>query len=151
MPSRIQIQKARTVLESLVQGLDPETGDDLPKKDVVNRIEVTRSISVALTALKESEARMLRRAQLPESVGKNWTEEEEQRLKVEFGESEPIPDIAIKHGRTVRAIEARLERFGLLRPDQRTTNDSFTGPARAEDLVEGSEPKASSRGRTHST
>src|SRR6266496_2408300 len=96
MPSRNQIQKARTVLESLVQGLDPETGDDLPQKDVVNRIEVTRSISIALTAMKESEARMLRRAQLPESVGKNWTEEEEQRLKVEFAESEPIPDIAIK-------------------------------------------------------
>jgi hypothetical protein len=127
MLNRNQIQKARTVLQSLIQGLDPETGEDLPKKDAVNRIDVNRSMSIALTALEQVEARMLRRAQLPESVGKSWSEEEEQQLKAEFANSEPIPDIATKHGRTVRAIEARLERVGLLRSDQRTTNDSFTG------------------------
>ena len=127
MLNRNQIQKARTVLQSLIQGLDPETGEDLPKKDAVNRIDVNRSMSIALTALEQVEARMLRRAQLPESVGKTWTDEEEQQLKSEFAESEPIPVIAEKHGRTVRAIEARLERLGLLRSDQRTTNDSFAG------------------------
>lgn len=127
MLSRNQIRKARIVLESLIQGLDPETGEDLPKKDSANRIEVTRSMSIALTALKEVDARMVRRSLLPESVGKPWTEEEEQQLKVEFANSESISDIATKHGRTIRAIEARLERVGLLRPDQRTTNDSFTG------------------------
>jgi hypothetical protein len=127
MLSRNQIRKARTVLEYLIQGLDPETGKDLPKEDAVNRIEVNRSMSIALTALKEVDARVVRRSLLPESVGKTWTEEEEQQLKVEFANSEQIPDIATKHGRTIRAIEARLERVGLLRPDQRTTNDSFTG------------------------
>lgn len=127
MLSRNQIRKARSVLEYLIQGLDPETGKDLPKEDSVNRIEVNRSMSIALTALREVDARMVRRSLLPESVGKTWTEEEEQQLKAEFANSEPIPDIATKHGRTIRAIEARLERVGLLRPDQRTTNDSFTG------------------------
>jgi len=127
MLSRNQIQKARTVLQSLIQGVDPETGEDLPKEDAVNRIEVNRSMSIALTALEQVEARMLRRSLLPESVGKTWTEEEEQQLKCEFAASDPIPLIAEKHGRTFRAIEARLQRLGLLRPDQRTTNDSFTG------------------------
>jgi hypothetical protein len=127
MLSRNQIRKARNVLEYLIQGLDPETGKDLPKEDSVNRIEVNRSMSIALTALKEVDARMVRRSLLPESVGKTWTDEEEQQLKAEFANSEPIPDIATKHGRTIRAIEARLERVGLLRSDQRTTNDSFTG------------------------
>ncbi|MFL6602940.1 MAG: hypothetical protein ACJ8R9_16635 [Steroidobacteraceae bacterium] len=127
MLSRNQIRKARTVLESLIQGLDPETGEDLPKTDTANRIEVTRSMSIALTALKEVDARMVRRSLLPESVGKTWTDEEEQQLKAEFANSEPIPDIATRHGRTIRAIEARLERVGLLRPDQRTTSDSFMG------------------------
>jgi hypothetical protein len=127
MLSRNQIRKARSVLEYLIQGLDPETGKDLPKEDSVNRIEVNRSMSIALTALKEVDARMVRRSLLPESVGKTWTDEEEQQLKAEFVNSEPIPDIATKHGRTIRAIEARLERVGLLRSDQRTTNDSFTG------------------------
>ena len=127
MTTKNQYHKARTVLRSLIQGIDPETGVELPRETIVNRIEINRSMAIALTAMEQVEARMLRRAQLPESVGKTWTDEEEQRLKAEFADSEPIPLIATKHQRTIRAIEARLERLGLLRPDQRTTNNSFMG------------------------
>jgi hypothetical protein len=128
MTTRIQYQKARTVLRSLIQGLDPETSIELPKDAIVNRIEINRSMAIALAAIEQVEARMLRRSQLPEGVGKTWTDEEVQRLQAEFASSEPIPLIATKHRRTIRAIEARLERLGLLRPDQRTTNNSFFGP-----------------------
>ena len=126
-------QKARAVLQSLIQGLDPETGAELPKDTIVNRIEVNRSMLVAVTAMEQVAARVLRRAQLPESVGKTWTDEEERQLKAEFENSEPIPLIATKHARTIRAIEARLELLGLLRTDQRTTSNSFTGsPSRRD-------------------
>ena len=128
MTTTKQYRRARAVLQSLIQGLDPETGTELPQDAIVNRIEINRSMHVAVTAMEQAEARMLRRAQLPESVGKTWTDEEEQQLKTEFASAEPIPLIATKHGRTIRAIEARLERLGLLRPDQRTTGDSFTSP-----------------------
>jgi hypothetical protein len=127
MISRKQYQKAREVIGSLLQGIDPKTGAALPKDDVVNLIEVNRSLAVALAAIEQVEARVIRRALLPESVGKNWTEEEEQQLKAEFAQSEPIPSIAEKHGRTVRGIEARLQRLGLLPPDERTTTDAFMG------------------------
>jgi hypothetical protein len=70
MTTRNQYHKARTVLKSLIQGLDPETGTELPKDAIVNRIEVNRSMHVAVTAMEQVEARILRRAQLPESVGK---------------------------------------------------------------------------------
>jgi len=126
-----QFQKARAVLQSLVQGLHPETGAELPREDIVNHIEVNRAMSTAIMALDQMMARLTRRAMLPEKVGKGWTEEEEQRLKDEFNRSELVPLIATKHGRTIRAIEARLERLGLLTADQRTTNNSFVGtPAR---------------------
>jgi hypothetical protein len=133
MTTRNQYHKARTVLKSLIQGLDPETGAELPKDAIVNRIEINRSMHVAVTAMEQVEARILRRAQLPESVGKTWTDEEEQQLKTEFARSEPIPLIATKHKRTIRSIEARLERLGLLRADQRTTSNSFTGPPSGTD------------------
>ena len=129
MTTRSQYQKARAVLQSLIQGLDPETAAELPKNAIINRIEINRSMLVAVTAMEQVEARILRRAQLPESVGKTWTEEEEQQLRSEFAGSEPIPLVATKHGRTIRAIEARLERLGLLRPDQRMTDNSFVSPA----------------------
>jgi hypothetical protein len=128
MTTSKQYRNARSVLQSLIQGLDPATGAELPKDAIVNRIEINRSMLVAMTAMEQVEARMLRRAQLPESVGKTWTEEEEQQLKDEFARSEPIPLIATKHERTIRAIEARLERLGLLRADQRTTDNSVVSP-----------------------
>jgi hypothetical protein len=61
--SRDRIKKAQRVLESLTQGLDPENGEELPKEDTVNRIEVNRSMSIALAVLKEVDARMVRRSQ----------------------------------------------------------------------------------------
>ena len=58
-------------------------------------------------------------------------EEEEQQLRDAFTHSEPLADIATKHGRTLRAIEARLERLGLLAADQRVTDNSFfTSPTK---------------------
>jgi hypothetical protein len=88
---------------------------------------------VAVTAMEQAEARAQRRAQLPESVGKTWAEEEEQQLKAEFARSEPIPLIATKHRRTIRSIESRLEKLGLLSPDQRTTSNSFVGAPNRSD------------------
>jgi hypothetical protein len=120
-----QFQKARVVLQSLVHGLNPVTGDELPKGDIVNNIEVNRAMSTAVMALDQMMARLTRREMLPEKVGKGWTDEEEQQLKDEFSRSEPLPLIATKHGRTLRAIEARLERLGLLAADQRVTDNSF--------------------------
>jgi hypothetical protein len=128
-----QLQRARTVIQSLVHGLDPETGDDLPKNSIVNKIEVNRALSMGVLAIDQMTARLARRAQLPDKVGKVWTEEEEQRLRDEFSGGEPIPLIATKHSRTIRAVEARLEKLGLLTLEQRTTNSTFVNKAQRDD------------------
>jgi len=124
-----QFQRARLILDALVQGIHPKTGDELPEDSVANDIDVSRAMATAVLALDQMSARLARRAQLPESVGKAWTEEEQQRLRNEFTDNEPIQHIATKHGRTVRALEARLERLGLLTADQRVTANSFVSPA----------------------
>jgi len=61
---------------------------------------------VAVRAMEQVEGRMLRRALLPESVGKTWTADEEQQLKEAFERSESVADIATRHERKIRAIEA---------------------------------------------
>ena len=128
-----QFQRARATLDSLVQGIHPKTGAELSQNSIVNEIEVNRAMATAVMALDQMSARLARRAQLPESVGKTWKDEEEQRLRDEFTNGEPIPLIATKHSRTIRAIEARLEKLGLLTADQRTTNNSFVGQASRRD------------------
>ena len=43
------------------------------------------------------------------------------------------PLIATKHGRTIRAIEARLERIGLLTTDRRMTANPFLATTGSKD------------------
>jgi hypothetical protein len=93
---------------------------------------VLRALLAAVAALEATAARVFRRAALPESVGKSRSDEEEQQLRGEFSGSEPLELIATKHGRTVRAIEARLEKLGLITADQRKTNNSFLGATKKE-------------------
>lgn len=129
-----QLQKARFVLQALVHGLHPVTGDELPREDVVNQIEVNRAMATAVMALDRMATKLTRREALPDKVGNAWTAEEEQQLKDEFNRNESVPDLAITHGRTIRAIEARLERLGLLRADQRMNQGGFVSPpARKEE------------------
>lgn len=117
--------RSREVLTALVQGVDPDNGAELPADTILNRVDIVRALLAATAALDAVRERAMRRAQLPESVGKKWSEEEEQQLKIEFAEGEPVATIATKHRRTVRAIEDRLERLRLLQSDEHTTQNSF--------------------------
>jgi hypothetical protein len=94
---------------------------------------VVRALLAAIEAPNAVTARAQRHAQLPQSVGKTWSKAEEQQLKEEFTADEPVSLIASKHGRTIRAIEARLERLGLLRPGQRTTSSLFLSGSDAKE------------------
>jgi len=71
--------------------------------------------------------RTQRRAQLPDNVGRAWTTEEEGDLVSAFKSGDSPTTIARQHGRTLRAIEARLEKLGLITAEQRTTRGGFTG------------------------
>jgi hypothetical protein len=119
--------RARQVLESLIQGLDPVTGEELPRETVLQHADVLRALLAGLSALEQTAARTQRRAQLPDNVGQTWTTEEEHKLVGAFKLGDSPLTIAHEHGRTLRAIEARLEKLGLITAEQRTTRGGFTG------------------------
>src|SRR5215469_8823347 len=118
-------QRARQILQDLIQGVDPMTGEELPPGTLLQQADVLRALLAGLNALEQTTARAQRRAQLPGNVGRAWTIEEETTLIAAVKAGDPLPDIAARHGRTLRAIEARLERLGLLTAEQRTTDASF--------------------------
>jgi hypothetical protein len=117
--------KARQILQALVQGIDPVTGEEIAPGTVLQHADVLRALLAGVGALESMAARAHRRSQLPGNVGQTWTPDEESALSAEFSSGDSVADIAMKHGRTERAIEARLERLGLIKPDQRTTQNSF--------------------------
>lgn len=122
----MQHTEARTILESLIQGRNPDSGERLPSDCVVHRSDVMRALLFGVGAIETADARLKRRAQLPKNVGQDWTTKEVEQLRSEFAAKEPLATIADRHGRTLRAIEARLQKMGLITADQRTTRGGFT-------------------------
>ncbi len=123
--------RARQILQSLIQGIDPVTGAELPHETVLQRADVLRALLAGLTAIEQASARAQRRAQLPGNVGQAWTTEEESRLVAAFKSGDSAVAMARQHGRTLRAIEARLEKLGLITAEQRATRGGFTGVSEA--------------------
>lgn len=115
----------KSILKSLIEGRDPGSGDQLPPECVVHRPAVLRALLAGFDALDQTAARAQRRAQLPGNVGNAWTTDEESRLVSAFRSGESPADLARKHERTLRAIEARLEKLGLITAEQRTTRGGF--------------------------
>ena len=123
----MQELRARQILQSLVQGLDPFNGQELPAGTVLQQAEVLRALLAGVAALEQGVARASRRAQLPKNIGRSWSAEEQSALIDAFQAGDVLSEIAARHGRTLRAIEARLEKLGLIATEERTTTDRF-GP-----------------------
>jgi hypothetical protein len=119
--------RARQILQSLIQGIDPISGEELPHETVLQHADVLRALLAGVSALEQTAARAQRRAQLPDNVGQTWTAEEESKLVAAFKSGDSPVAIARQHGRTLRAIEARLEKLGLITAEERTTRGGFTG------------------------
>lgn len=120
-------QQARHILQSLVQGVDPATGEELPPGSILQKADVLRAMLAGVAALEMVAARTQRRSQLPGNVGRVWTEQEETLLVEAFNCGESPAEIAARHARTVRAIEARLEKLGLITAEERTTRGGYGG------------------------
>jgi hypothetical protein len=89
-------------------------------------VDVVRELLTAIDALESVNARALRRAQLPESVGKTGSEQEERQLREEFAGGELVPLIATKHSR-----------YSCHRGAAGTTGSFAGGPADNPGLVSG--------------
>lgn len=97
------------IVRTLADGVDPTTGEVLPKESVYNSPEVIRALFALLEATSKKKVE-----QIPNrNAGKPWTDIEDDKLRDEFASKIKISDIAIEHGRTYRAIESRLDYLGL--------------------------------------
>ena len=103
----MDIIRAKEIVRTLADGIDPTTGEVLPAESVYNSPEVIRALFAVLEASTPNTQLQNRNA------GKPWTEIEEEKLIDEYASKIKISDIAKEHGRTYRAIESRLERLGL--------------------------------------
>ncbi len=107
----MDLVRAKELLSALADGIDPFTGELLPKTHVCNQPEIIRAFHEVLTALPPEKKKVL-----PPNFGKPWTEIEENKLLDEFDSGMKTSAIAKEHGRTRGAIESKLVDLGRI-PD----------------------------------
>ncbi|MBT8364323.1 MAG: hypothetical protein KJP23_06415 [Deltaproteobacteria bacterium] len=115
------MQKSKTIdiLKLLADGVHPVTGEQLDKNHLINEPDVIRALNTAVEALISEEKKIRRQRDLPERVGKPWSEQEDQALIKAFDSGISLNDLVDKHQRTRGAIRTRLVRLGKIDPDER--------------------------------
>lgn len=105
----MDIIRAREIVRTLIDGVDPTTGELFSNDSPYNSPEIIRAL---LKVWEVTEPPEKKRAK-PRNAGKPWPEMEDDKLRDEYASGMRISDIAKEHGRTFHAIERRLERLGL--------------------------------------
>jgi hypothetical protein len=108
-------EEAHTVLRSLADGVDPETGVLIARRSVVQKPKVIRALHRALTVLRREVWRDKRRSQLPANTGQSSSAEEDARLIACFARGTSIDTMAELHLRTTGVVRARLMKLGALK------------------------------------
>jgi hypothetical protein len=131
----MEFAAAKATLKSLVEGVDPVTGYPIPKSLVLHHAVVMRALLCAVAVLDADEARRRRRARLPRNTGRPWRQADDAQLLAAFKSGEPLLRIAADHHRSLAGVESRLERLGVLAPEQRVTRNRYVTPAGARTVV----------------
>jgi LmbE family N-acetylglucosaminyl deacetylase len=108
-------EKALSVLQALSNGTDPFSGQPFPAASPYQHPDIVRALYLAVRALETAVAAQKRQAARSTAAGnsgKPWAKDEDDQLVAAFDAGKSIDDLAVEHGRSRLAIEARLARFG---------------------------------------
>ena len=107
----MDIIRAKEILASLADGVNPMTGELLPVIDSCNQVEVVRAIHTVLKYMEESGKKKYPRF---ENAGKPWTRDDEEILCRMFDTGCNKKEICNHFQRSGGAIAARLVRLGKI-------------------------------------
>ena len=116
----MDISKATEIIKLLANGKHPRTKARLEENHVINEPDVIRALNKIVETLSSKEKKSKKHRDLPERVGKPWSENEDKALIKSFENGISLNDLVIKHQRTRGAIRTRLVRLGKIAIDDRT-------------------------------
>jgi len=123
--------EALKIIQSLADGVHPDTGEVLSDESPFNDGKVVRALFMAVQALQRAAKREQKESALPDQAGKPWSDEEDQALLGAFDAGQRAKALAVAHGRTDGAIAARLVRKGRIKERA----DAFAPAAKAAPVV----------------
>ena len=123
----MDLTEARRILESLADGIDPETGSALEQS-----AEVAEALTIALGAIDAQIRRREREQSLPPNAGVSWTAADDRALAQEFDSGRSVAEIARAFGRTEGSIASRLVRIGKVSDRQAARDANLNRPPETE-------------------
>ena len=108
----MELQEARQIIDTLAQGIHPQTGEAMPEDSPYNAPPVIRALFAVSRALDGGPVRPKRAA--PANAGKPWAAQDDQGLLRLFDSGADLKQMAQELGRSRVAVEARLVKFGRL-------------------------------------
>ena len=106
----MDIVRAKEIIATLAEGVDPTTGEVLPDNSVCNKGEIVRAFYAVLNHLDEKKPKK----NLPANAGKPWTKEDEDLLVSLYRSGTPKRDICKTLQRTESGVAARLVYLGII-------------------------------------
>lgn len=109
----MELERARTLLTELADGVDPLTGECLPSDSVCNRPEIIRALHCVLQHTAGG-----RKRPSPPNAGKPWTEADDQNLLQMYDAGSDVEALRTHFQRSRIAIIRRLEHLGRVQPGE---------------------------------
>lgn len=110
----MESNQALTVVRSLANGVDPETGEVFAAESPYQRPMVVRALYEAASALEKQHRIEKRRLDMPRKTGEPWNEDEDRKLLAAFDSGRALQELATAHERTMGAVRARLLKYGRI-------------------------------------
>ncbi len=108
----IKLSRAIEIINTLIDGIDPFTGEVYSKDSIFKNTEIIDSLTLSLKGLIHLEKIKKRATSLPKNAGRPWTIEFDNELINKFDNGTSIKDLSIYYKRTKGAIRARLIKLG---------------------------------------
>ena len=118
-----------TILKALAAGIDPHSGQDFPPDSAYQHVDTVRALYCAIEALSSASSSAPAASlsivntkptkaprPAPGNAGKPWTDADDTQLLAGFDAGDSVTTLALAHGRSRFAIEARLARFQRIPP-----------------------------------
>jgi hypothetical protein len=106
----MDINRAKEIISTLAEGVDPTTGEILPDNSVCNKGEIVRAFYAILNHLDEKKPKK----NLPANAGKPWAKEDEDLLVSLYRSGTPKREICKTMQRTESGVAARLVQLGII-------------------------------------
>ena len=119
----MELDEAKQIVEALANGIDPTTGEVLPKESPYNDPAVIRALFTVIGSLKTVKKSKLtdelnKRGNTddgkPKNAGLPWTKELKAEVASKFRSGSTYSELARYYGRTKGAIISELTKQGLI-------------------------------------